>query len=393
MADVCFYFQVHQPYRLRAFRVFDIGNGSAYFDDRKNADILTRVASKCYVPANQLLTRLITESNGTFRVAMSLSGALLDQLAAYAPDALESFQTLIATGGVELLGETYYHSLAALADPEEFREQVVLHLSRIERLFGQHPRVFRNTELIMSDPIAPLVRALGFEAALAEGAGHVLGWRSPTYVYEAAAEPGLRILTRHYQLSDDVAFRFSARSWNQWPLLADTYANWLADTPGDCVNLFMDYETFGEHQWSETGIFDFLARLPAETEARGVHFVQPSTLAARQPADRLTFGRPTSWADQERDVSAWLGNKMQRAAHERAYALRRAVLDTGTPAFIEHWRRLTTSDHFYYMATKEHSDGEVHSYFSPYGSPYDAFIRYMNVMQDVQQHTEQATVG
>jgi alpha-amylase len=388
MADVCCYFQVHQPYRLRAFRVFDIGNGTPYFDDKKNADILKRIAERCYIPANTLLTRLITESDGAFKVAMSLSGTLIEQLETHACEALESFRSLIATGGVEVLGETYYHSLASLTDAEEFIDQVSLHRNLIEKLFGVRPRVFRNTELIMSDAIAPLVRELQFDAALAEGATHVLGWRSPTYVYEAGAAPGLRLLTRHYQLSDDVAFRFSARGWNQWPLRAETYADWLAATPGDCVNLFMDYETFGEHQWSDSGIFAFLERLPAEARARGVKFVHPHELARRAPADRIWFNRPTSWADQERDVSAWLGNRMQRAAHDRAYGLRQGVLKTGDPTRIEHWRRLTTSDHFYYMATKEHSDAEVHSYFSPYRSPYDAFIRYMNVMQDVQQKSE-----
>jgi alpha-amylase len=391
MADVCCYFQVHQPYRLRAFRVFDIGNGAAYFDDKKNADILKRIAERCYIPTNELLARLITESNGAFKVAMSLSGTLIEQLETHACEALESFRSLVSTGGVELLGETYYHSLASLADPDEFRTQVALHGTLIESLFGERPRVFRNTELIMSDAIAPVVRDLGFTAALAEGAAHVLNWRSPTYVYEAGAAPGLRLLTRHYQLSDDVAFRFSARGWNQWPLRAETYADWLAKTPGDCVNLFMDYETFGEHQWPESGIFEFLARLPHETESRGVKFLQPSELATREPTDRIWFNRPTSWADQERDVSAWLGNRMQHAAHDRAYALRSAVLKTGDATRIEDWRRLTTSDHFYYMATKEHSDAEVHSYFSPYHSPYDAFIRYMNVMQDMQQKSE-ATV-
>jgi alpha-amylase len=388
MADVCCYFQVHQPHRLRAFRVFDIGNGARYFDDRRNGEILRRIADKCYIPANTLLARLIADSGGEFRVAMSVSGTLLDQLAVHAPDALESFHALLVTGGVELLGETYYHSLASLVNPDEFGDQVRRHRSAIEQLFGRRPRVFRNTELIVSDAILPAVRDLGFDAILAEGAAHVLDWRSPAFVYEAAAAPGLRVLARHYPLSDDVAFRFSARGWNQWPLQADTYAAWLAGTPGDCVNLFMDYETFGEHQWAETGIFSFLARLPEEARRRGVRFLHPSTLAARQPMDRLSFSRPTSWADQERDVSAWLGNPMQRAAHDRLYGLRAAVLRHGDPVAIEYWRRLTTSDHYYYMATKEHSDGEVHSYFSPYSSPYDAFIRFMNVMQDVEQRAQ-----
>jgi alpha-amylase len=382
MTDICMYFQVHQPFRLRDYRIFDIGHCQAYFDTFHNAEIIHRIAKRCYIPTNTLLARLITESGGAFRVAMSLSGTVIDQLE---PDALASFQALVATGGVELLGETYYHSLAALADPAEFCEQVELHRARLERLFGQRPRVFRNTELIISDDIARLVQRFGFDAALVEGADHVLAGRAPTHVYASAAAPGLKMLPRHYPLSDDIAFRFSTSGWSEWPLLADRYASWLAATPGDCINLFMDYETFGEHQWAETGIFEFLAALPGECFARGLRFAHPSELATRPPVDTLAFPRPTSWADVERDVSAWLGNRMQRAAHARAYALRDTVTATGQAAVLEDWRRLTTSDHFYYMATKEHSDQTVHTYFSPYDSPYDAFIRYMNVMQDLEQ--------
>ena len=390
MTDICFYFQVHQPYRLNGFRIFDIGRHAPYFDATHNRQIIRRIADRCYLPANKLLARLIAESDGAFRVSMSISGTVLEQLEVDAPDALESFQALVATGGVELLGETYYHSLSALADTDEFCEQVEMHRALVHRLFGRRPTIFRNTELVFSDAIAQMVRHFGFAGALVEGASHILGERSPAYVYESAAAPGLRLLARHYPLSDDIAFRFSAHEWNQWPLMADTYASWLAATPGDCINLFMDYETFGEHQWAETGIFDFLARLPAECLARGLTFAHPSALARRAPSGALTFPRPTSWADQERDVSAWLGNRMQRAAHQRAYALRPVVAGAGVPGLLEDWRRLTTSDHFYYMATKEHSDQTVHSYFSPYQSPYDAFIRYMNVMQDVEQA---ATVG
>jgi alpha-amylase len=385
MPDICVYFQVHQPYRLTPYRVFDIGTEQRYFDDAHNARIVRRVADKCYIPANRLLTRLIRESGGAFQVAMSVSGVLLDQLEAIAPDAFASFLDLVATGGVELLGETYYHSLAVLADPEEFAEQVGLHRSRLGRTFGVEPRVFRNTELIFSDAIAPIVARLGFAGALVEGASHVLGWRSPAYVYESAAAPGLRLLARHYRLSDDIAFRFSSRQWDGWPLRAERFASWLAATPGECVNLFMDYETFGEHQWAESGIFEFLAELPEACRAAGLRFVQPSSQVARAPVDRLSFPRPTSWADQERDVSAWLGNRMQRAALDRVYGLRRAVDASGDDALRERWRRLTTSDHLYWMATKDHSDGEVHSYFSPYATPYDGFIRFMNVLQDIEQ--------
>lgn len=385
MPTICLYFQVHQPYRLRRFRVFDIGTGGPYFDDEHNRCILERVAAKCYVPANQLLQRLITESNGAFRVAMSLSGVLLEQLGTMAPWALESFQSLIATGGVEVLGETYCHSLAALSDAEEFRAQLDQHRRIVGSLFDQRTQVFRNTELIFSNAIARAVQSEGFAAALVEGAAHVLEWRDPTYVYEAGSAPGLRLLARHIRLSDDIAFRFSAKDWEGWPLRADTYADWLGATPGECVNLFMDYETFGEHQWAETGIFGFLGSLPGACLRRGLSFAHPSTLAARMPADRLWFSRPTSWADQERDVSAWLGNGLQRTAHQRLYALRPVVERAGDQQLYQRWQRLTTSDHLYYMATKDHSDGEVHAYFNAYSSPYDAFIRFMNVLEDLEQ--------
>jgi alpha-amylase len=382
MPDICLYFQVHQPFRLGDYRIFDIGHGRPYFDAVHNTEIVRRIADRCYIPTNALLARLITESDGAFKIAMSLSGAVVEQLP---PDALDSFQALVATGGVELLGETYYHSLAALADQQEFCQQVELHRALMRDAFGQRTRVFRNTELIVSDDIARSIQRFGFDAVLVEGADHVLQGRAPTHVYESAAAPGLRLLPRQYRLSDDIAFRFSTHDWSEWPLMADRYADWLAATPGDCINLFMDYETFGEHQRAETGIFAFLAALPNECLKRGLRFTHPSTLAARPPVDRLTFPRPTSWADVERDVSAWLGNRMQRAAHARVYALGDAVAATGRALLMEDWRRLTTSDHFYYMATKEHSDQTVHSYFSPYDSPYDAFIRYMNVMQDLEQ--------
>jgi alpha-amylase len=385
MPEICMYFQVHQPHRLHRFRVFDIGSGAPYVDDDHNRRIVQRVSEKCYLPTNRLLKRLIEESGGAFRIAMSLSGVLLEQLGEMAPDTLESFEELIATGGVELLGETYHHSLAALAHRDEFVTQINQHRRIIQELFGRRAQVFRNSELIFSDPIAVQVREQGFLGALVEGAQHILGWRDPTYVYESGAAPGLRLLTRHIRLSDDVAFRFSARGWSSWPLTADTYAGWLAATPGHCVNLFMDYETFGEHQWSETGILDFLAHLPGACRARGLSFVQPTELSLRFPADQLWFARPTSWADQERDVSAWLGNRLQQAAHRRLYALRPMINQAADPQLYERWQHLTTSDHFYYMATKGHSDGEVHAYFNAYASPYDAFVRFMNVVEDLEQ--------
>ncbi len=385
MRQVCFYFQVHQPHRLRRFRVFDIGRGRTYFDDAANREIVGRVAAKCYLPANRTLLELIRRSNGRFRVAMSLSGTLLDQLETDAPEALASFQELVATGAVELLGETYYHSLAGLADEREFAEQVRLHRAALQRHFGVRATVFRNTELIFSDAVAPLVARLGFRGALVEGAPGVLGWRSPDHVYHADAAPDLRLLPRNFRLSDDVAFRFSNRSWSKWPLTAETYAQWVAAGDGASAHIFMDYETFGEHQWEETGIFEFLRHLPRALALHGVEPVTPSDLVAQSSVGGLRFPHPVSWADESRDVSAWLGNALQRAAHERLYRLGPAIRSCHDHELLERWRRLTTSDHCYYMATKEYGDGEVHQYFSHFDTPYDAYIAFMNAVQDLEQ--------
>ena len=387
MKEICLYAQVHQPYRLGPYRLFDVGTDTECFNHNENARILRRVAAQCYLPANRLLARLIRETGGRFRMALSLSGVLLEQLATWAPEALESFQELVDGGGVELLGETYYHSLSGLANQQEFTEQVVRHRRTIGRWFGRTPGVFRNTELIYWDGLAPLVHRLGFNAMLVEGADHVLGWRSPNFVYAAAAEPELRLLPRNYRLSDDVGFRFSRRDWDGWPVTADKYAGWVADSPGNSVNVFLDYETFGEHQWADTGIFEFLRHLPDACFRRGIGFTTPASLARRPPIGPLSFERPTSWADQERDVTAWLGNRIQQAAHQRLYRLRDAVLASGDPALVERWRRLTTSDHVYYMCTKWFADGDVHQYFSPWESPYDAFVAFMNVLEDLEQRT------
>jgi alpha-amylase len=383
--DVCLYFQVHQPYRLRRYRVFDIGTRRGYFDDAENERIVRRVAEKCYLPATRLLTELVCDSGGRFRFALSLSGTLLEQLERWAPEALAGFRAAVDTGGVEILGETSHHSLSALADADEFRLQVARHAALVERHFGCRPTVFRNTELIHDDAIAPLVQRLGYRAMLVEGADRVLGWRSANYVYDAASAPGLKLLPRNYRLSDDVGFRFSNREWDGWPLTADKYASWIAASGGTSVHLFMDYETLGEHQWADTGIFDFLRYLPEELARRGIRTVHPGELASRSAAGVLSFPTPTSWADVERDTSAWLGNRMQRAAHERLYRVGWAVLASGDDRLIESWRRLTTSDHCYYMCTKWFADGDVHKYFNPYESPYDAFVAFMNVLTDLEQ--------
>jgi len=384
--DVCFYFQLHQPRRVRRYQVFDIGSGSGYFDEGKNGDTLRGVAARCYVPATRILTQLARDEGA--RVAMSVSGVLVEQMERHAPQALESIKALVATGGAELLSETSHHSLSSQQSEAEFGDQVRLHRGLMQRVFGVTPRVFRNTELIVSDHLTPVVAKLGFDAMLVEGADSVLGWRSPNHVYASQSAPSLRLLPRNYRLSDDVAFRFGARDWSEWPLTADKYAAWIAANPGDVVNVFMDFETWGEHQHADGGILDFLRALPAALRRSGVNMVTPSELAKRKPVGLLSFPGAMSWADTERDVSAWLGNGLQHAAHERLYSLRDAALGTGDSAIIQTWRELSTSDHFYYMSTKWHADGDVHTYFSPYATPYEAYISFMNVMRDLEQRTK-----
>jgi len=401
--DVCFYFQVHQPWRLRPYAYREVGRSHDYFDDRANAEILRRVARKCYLPMNALLEQLIARHRPHFRVSFSITATALEQMAAFAPEVLVSFRRLLATGAVELLAETSHHSLAALYSPREFAEQVRLHRAACRRWLGAPGKVFRNTELIASDAVAAQVAALGFDGLCIEGADRLFGGRRVTAPYRFAAAPALAALPRHYRLSDDIAFRFSDRRWADWPLDAERYAEWLhgeaAALPPQAggrgfVGLFMDYETFGEHQWADTGIFDFMRALPGELlKHQACRFVTPSQAAARVPTDAATLDlpAPVSWADLERDTSAWDGNRIQQAALEAAFALEPAVRDYGVRhaadagRVLEDWRRLLTSDHAYYMSTKHWADGDVHQYFSPFDSPYDAYINYMNVLADLAQ--------
>ncbi len=396
MPAVCFYFQVHQPYRVKRYSVFDIGADHGYFDDdsdsnRNNRRVIEKVASKCYRPANATLLEMLRR-HPEFKVSFSLSGIFLEQLRRFCPDVLASFQELVATGRVELLSETYYHSLASLYDENEFREQVLLHRKLLMELFGVRPAVFRNTELIYSNAIAAMVKRLGFKGMLAEGADHILGWRSPNFVYAPKGTDGLGLLLKNYRLSDDVAFRFSSREWADWPLTAPKFARWIDAVNGNGTNvdLFMDYETFGEHQWAETGIFDFMRALPSEILRHPDNsFATPSeVLPANRPVGEIDLHLPMTWADVERDLSTWRGNRMQDSALETIYRLGSRVRASGDRALLDDWRRLQTSDHFYYMCTKWFADGDVHKYFNPYESPYDAFIHYMNSLQDVTMRTK-----
>lgn len=383
--SVCFYFQVHQPDRLRQFRFFDIGNDYHYLDDFANRTIVNRIAERCYIPANKMLLEMIRRHNGEFKVAFSISGAAIEQFRMYVPEVIDSFKALAATGCVEFLAETYSHTLASLSSTTEFKKQVKQHAELVRSLFGVKPTTFRNTELIYSDAIGATVADLGFNVMLAEGAKHILGWKSPDFVYTNAINPRLKLLLRNFSLSDDIAFRFSNQNWQSWPLTADKYAGWVADAlaEGDIVNLFMDYETFGEHQSASSGIFDFMAALPDELFKRGIGFCTPSEAVVKhQPVAPIHVQYPTSWADEERDTSAWLGNELQEEAFNKVSAMENDVFKTKDEKLISTYRKLQESDHFYYMCTKFFSDGSVHSYFNPYDTPYEAFINYMNVLSD-----------
>ncbi len=380
--SICFYFQVHQPFRLRQYNVFEIGHNSDYFDNQKNIEVVKKVARKCYIPTNNILKYLIEKTGGQFKASFSISGTALDQFELYAPEVLESFKELAQTGSVEFLNETYHHTLSFLYSKEEFKEQVKLHQQKILSLFRQRPAVFRNTELVYNNELANFIESLGYKGILAEGADHILGWRSPNFVYKPKTA-NISLLLKNYKLSDDIAFRFSERSWNDYPLTAAKFASWVEKTDGHTVNLFMDYETFGEHQWASTGIFNFLKALPDETMKRGIGFVTPSELTKLKPIAELDIHNMISWADVERDLSAWLGNKMQQSAIKHLYQLEKEIKEKNDLELLESWRRLQTSDHFYYMCTKWFSDGDVHKYFNPYDSPYEGFITYMNVLNDL----------
>ncbi len=386
MKTICFYFQVHQPFRLRRYRFFDIGQYHNYFDEYANRSIMRKVAEKCYLPTNNLMLSLINEFGNRFKISYSISGTALDQFEMYAPDVLDTFRRLAETGSVEFIAETYSHSLSALKCREEFEKQVNAQTKRIEQLFGQKPTTFRNTELIYSDEVGAMVAGMGYRAMLTEGAKHILGWKSSNYLYTNAINPKLKLLLKNFQLSDDIAFRFSNRDWEEWPLTTEKYVHWLnsINPKDEIINLFMDYETFGEHQWAETGIFDFMRALPGRVLAHtDFEFLTPAEAARKhQPIASMHVPYPISWADEERDLTAWHGNEMQNDAFNNLYSLVQKINKIGNPDLQRDWRYLQTSDHFYYMCTKWFSDGDVHKYFNPYDTPYDAFINFMNAFSD-----------
>ena len=389
---VVLYMHVHQPWRIRDYTVFDTAESHDYFNGvseshRDNQAIFEKVANKSYRPMNALLQKLL-ERHPEFKVSLSITGTFLDQAAAWAPDVLDSFKKLVETGRVEIVSETYYHSLAFFYSRSEFEHQVDKHRRRVKELFGVDTSTFRNTELSYNDELAKWADGYGFKAILAEGWDPVLGWRSPNYVYRPKDTQNIKLLMKNYRLSDDLAFRFSNQAWEQFPLHADTYTEWINNalgSDGQVLDLFMDYETFGEHQWEDTGIFDFFESFVGRwLENEGNTFYTTSEAAdAFDAVDEVTSPNTITWADAERDLSAWIGNDMQHEAMHHLYTLEGDVLRTQDDALIEDWRRLTTSDHPYYMCTKWFTDGDVHAYFSPYDSPYDAFLYFMNAIRDV----------
>ena len=393
MAAVCFYFHVHQPYRVKRYSLFDIGSSesNSYFDSGDevrldNKMIFKKVARKCYLPANEVMLRLL-KRHPEFKIAFSITGVFLEQAQEFNPEVLESFRKLIDTGKVEIVAETYYHSLAYLYSENEFKKQVRKHADLVKKLFGVVPNVFRNTELIYNNNLATIIEKMGYEGILAEGADHILGWRSPNYVYHPKGTKRIKLLLKNYRLSDDIAFRFSNKGWKEHPLTVDKYSQWLnsVNGNGEIINLFMDYETFGEHQWEDTGIFKFLDKLPGEFLKNADNsFITPTEAVRRfNSFSDIDMPHYVSWADMERDLSAWRSNAMQHDALEKIYELEGEVLETEDEDLIHQWRKLQTSDHFYYMCTKWFSDGDVHKYFSPYESPYEAYITFMNVLHDL----------
>jgi len=387
---IVLYLHVHQPYRIKHYSIFDAGNNESYFDATgesltNNEYIINKVADKSYIPTNVVLLKLLRDLP-EFKLSLSISGTVIEQFEQWRPDVLDSFRELVSTGKVEIVAETYHHSLAFFYSLTEFEAQVRLHREKIESVFGVTPQVFRNTELSYNNELAKWADQAGYKGILAEGWDPILGWRNSNHVYQPIGTENIRLLLKAYKLSDDLAFRFGDRGWSDWPLTADTFCHWLdSSSNADIFNLFMDYETFGEHQWAETGIFEFLDRFPRLwLESSENHFATISEAIDQYPTrDIIDMPETVTWADTERDLSAWLGNAMQAQAIAAIYDLRERIMSTNDRELIRDWRLLQTSDHFYYMCTKWFKDGDIHAYFSPYESPYDGFMNFMNAYQNL----------
>lgn len=385
MKSVCFYFKIHQPYRLKRYRFFDIGNDHYYYDDFADDEIITRVAHNSYMPMADTLLHMINNSNREFKCALSISGTAIEQLQMYVPECIDKLKLLADTGCVEFLSGTYSHSLASLEDPEEFLREVKAHDDLIFRLFGVKPKVFANTELIYDDDIAMLIAGMGFKTALTDGAKHILGWKSPNYIYKAATAPNLKLLLTNDKLAEDISMNFNNPEWDEYPLTADKYVDWIVSLPEEeqVVNLLLSMDTFGTFLPASTGIFEFMKALPIFGKEKGVKFTTPSEAASHlKPVGELSIPYPISGIDEARDVSAWKGNELQREALRKLYAVAERVSLCDDRRLKQDWEYLQSSDHFYYMSTKNLADGASHAAFSPYDSPFAAFTNYMNVLAD-----------
>ena len=392
MRAICLYLHIHQPVRYRQYSIFEVGNNSNYYQDdyngrQSNQRIFEKVATKSYRPMLNLLEKNM-KAHPDFKVSFSITGTWLEQAEAWAPDLIAQIRRMVASGQVEIVGETYYHSLAFFYDRAEFEDQVYMHAHKIHQLFGIAPRAFRNTEFAYNDQLAHWAESQGYQVILAEGWDKVLGYRSPNYVYRPTGCQNLKLLLKNYRLSDDIAFRFSDHSWKEWPLTVKKYQNWLDMDclQGNLINLFMDFETFGEHQWADTGIFDFMDKLInswlSEYDNKFLTISEAANIS--EPNGEISMPETVTWADTERDLSAWLSNSMQTSAMQDLYDLRSKIIATNDTRLISDWRYLTTSDHPYSMCTKYWHDGDVHAYFSAYASPYESYMYFMNVLRDIE---------
>ena len=393
---IVLYLHVHQPWRVRNYDIFDVASKHNYFSesaspDQDNELIFHKIADKSYKPMNRLLEKLLND-HPDFKVSLSITGTFIEQAEQFDPGILDSFRRLVDTGRVEILSETYHHSLAFFYDRNEFEAQVERHRQKILEVFGVETRVFRNTELAYNNELAKWADDHGFNGIIAEGWDDVLGWRSPNYVYRPVNTGNIKLLMKNYRLSDDIAFRFSDRGWSDWPLTADKYHRWASTALEDAplLNLFMDYETFGEHQWAEDGIFEFFEQFVRHWVSRPDQkfYTTSEAIEANEPQGEISVTQTVTWADSERDLSAWLGNNLQHEAMKYIYDMTERVLRTGDGQLIDDWRKLQTADHVYYMSTKHADDGSIHSYFSPYSSPYEAFLNYMNAIRDIRWRTD-----
>ncbi|MBO6077551.1 MAG: glycoside hydrolase family 57 protein [Bacteroidaceae bacterium] len=392
MKTICLYFEIHQIIHLKRYRFFDIGTDHYYFDDYANDTSITNIAENSYVPALNTLIKMARESEGAFKLALSLSGVGLEQLERYAPQVIDLLQELNATGCVEFIAEPYSHGLASLAPNAEqsFRDEVKRQVDKINQLFGQKPKVFRNSSLIYDDEIGGMVADMGFKGILTEGAKHILGWKSPHYLYHCALNPNLKVFARDYKLSDDISLRFSNSSWESYPLMADKYMDWIAQSPEEdgVFNIFMELCALGIYQPLSSNILDFISNLPAAAKERGIGFQTPSeVIKTHKSVSAIEVPYPMSWNDEERDISCWLGNVMQREAFNKLYSIGERVILSNDKHIRQDWDYLQASNNFRFMTTKNNA---VSMDRGIYESPYDAFTNYMNILGDFLQRVNWA---